>query len=158
MRSKTHSIFEILDKELEPFILASRIPVPREGWIQFLRTSLKMSLEQLGKKLGKTRQAVRRMEESEKAGTISLNLLREIGTAMEMRMVYCLVPYTRSFERFIEGKARNLANEIVNRSSHTLLLEDCEINDTLKEKTILKLTRRIQRELSKSIWDLNWNF
>lgn len=66
-----------------------------------------MTLEQLGKKLNITKQGVKRMEDSESAGTITLNSLKEIGNAFEMKFVYGFVPIDGSVDSLIVRKSRN---------------------------------------------------
>ena len=59
---------------------------------------MNMTLEQLGKKLNMTKQGVKRIEESEAAGTLTLKSLKEVGNALEMKFIYGFVPIDGSID------------------------------------------------------------
>ena len=87
MRNQRKLLLEQLDRKLKPFLGSEVIIIPESGWINTIRTTLNMTLEQLGKKLNMTKQGVKRIEESESAGTITLKSLKEVGNALEMKFV-----------------------------------------------------------------------
>ena len=65
MRNKRKLLIDQLDKKLHPFQKAEKVLIPDKGWIHTIRTTLNMTMMQLGVKLNITRQGVKRIEESE---------------------------------------------------------------------------------------------
>jgi len=153
MRNQKKLLVEQLDRKLIPFIEAGKIQMPDKGWIHSIRTILNMTLEQLGRKLGMTRQGVKRIEESEASGTITVNLLKEVGNALEMRFVYGFIPLHGSVENLIDQKANQLAERIVRRTNHNMMLENQATGEERINMAIRELTTEIKRELRKSLWD-----
>ena len=153
MRTQKRLVVEQLERRLGHFSEAGKIPIPDKGWICHIRTSLNMTMEQLGLKLNKTKQAVKRIESSEVSGTISLNLLREAGSGMGMRLVYGFVPISGSVNKLIEDKARLLAEKIVLRANHNMLLENQATSQESVQRSIRELADELKREMKKSIWD-----
>lgn len=129
-----------------------QVTPPPLGWINAIRTSLGISLEQLGKKLSITKQAATALETREKDGSITLKTLREAAKALDMQLVYALVPYDGSLEALIERKAKALATEIVLRTSNTMKLEDQENTKARIEKAIEERTVAIKNEMPKALW------
>jgi DNA-binding XRE family transcriptional regulator len=56
-----------------------------------LRKNLKLTLRELGETLGVTVQTVQDYQESERKGTVTLNILRNVGSAMGYRLEYRFV-------------------------------------------------------------------
>jgi predicted DNA-binding mobile mystery protein A len=153
MRNQRKLLVEQLDRKILPFIEAGKIQVPGKGWIHNIRTTLNMTLAQLGHKLSITRQGVKRIEESEASGTITLNLLKDVGNALEMRLIYGFIPKHGSIGNLIDQKARNLAEKIVLRTSHHMMLEDQATDDENLKIAIQELTLEIKSEVRRSLWD-----
>jgi predicted DNA-binding mobile mystery protein A len=153
MRNQRKLLIEQLDQKLLPYQDAEKINVPASGWIKSIRTTLNMTLEQFGNKMGKTRQGARRIELSEASGTISLKLLKEAGLALDMKLVYGFVPVQGSLESLLEKKARDLARRIVIRTNQTMMLEDQSTGEEHIQKAIEELTAEIKQEMNRSLWD-----
>lgn len=153
MRNQRKLLIEQLDQKLLRFQDAYKINVPADGWIKSIRTTLNMTLEQFGNRMGKTRQGARRIELSEASGTISLKLLKEAGLALDMKLVYGFVPVQGSLESLIEQKARDLAQRIVKRTHQTMMLEDQSTGEDHMKKAIEELTAEIKQEMNRSLWD-----
>lgn len=153
MRSQKSILIEQLDRKLQPFSAASSVIIPDGGWIHTIRTSINMTLNQLGKKLGITKQGAKKIEESEAAGTITLKSLIEAGRAMEMKLVYGFVPNDGSVDLLIERMCRSLAEKIIQRTHQTMVLEDQAIEQDKINVAIEELSKEIRTELNKSIWD-----
>ena len=153
MRSKHKLLIEQLDKKLSVFTEAKSVMVPVRGWVHTVRTTLNMTMEQLGKKLGITRQGIKRIEDSEAQGSITLNSLKEIADAMDMQLVYALVPKNGTIDGLIESRAHQLATKIILRTNQNMKLEDQGIGDNKLEVAIDELSAEIKRELRKSLWD-----
>jgi predicted DNA-binding mobile mystery protein A len=153
MRNQRQMLVEQLDRKIMPFIEAGNVQIPDKGWIFSLRNTLNMTLEQLGQRLNITRQGVKRIEKSEASGTISINLLREVGRAMDMSLVYGFIPRHGSVSNLIEKKSYELAERIIQRTDQTMMLED-QANEKEYLKTAVEdLAAQIRQELRRSIWD-----
>lgn len=153
MRNKQQLMIEQLDQKLKPFLKTKMVLVPERGWIKTIRNTLNMTMAQLGTKLNITRQGVRKIEESEANGTITLNTLKEVATAIELKLVYALVPKDGTIDDLIQIKAEKLAQKIVLRTNQNMKLEDQGIGDEKISKTIKELANEIKREMRKSLWD-----
>ena len=64
MRNKHSLLIEQLDQKLQPFDQTKKALVPERGWINTIRTTLNMTMAQLGTKLNITRQGVKNLEKS----------------------------------------------------------------------------------------------
>ncbi|PCE62663.1 mobile mystery protein A [Sediminicola luteus] len=142
-----------LERKLEGFTLAQKVPKPPTGWLKAVRVSLGMSLQQLADKLSITKQSVQEIEIREKEGNITLKSLRDSADALDMQLVYGLVPKDGTIENLIDRKARELATRIVSRTSNTMKLEDQENTKQRLKKAIEERTAAIKNELPKMLWD-----
>jgi predicted DNA-binding mobile mystery protein A len=153
MRNKKQLLIEQLDKKLEKFKDSAMVQVPTKGWINTIRTTLNMTRDQLGVKLEMTKGAIQKIEEREALGQITINKLRDVGQALDMKFVYGFVPNDGSIENLISIKAEKLARKIVLRTNQNMKLEDQGIGDEKISKTIKELANEIKREMRKSLWD-----
>jgi predicted DNA-binding mobile mystery protein A len=153
MRNQRKLLIEQLDRKLRPFLGSEMIIIPDNGWINTIRTTINMTLEQLGKKLNMTKQGAKRIEESEAAGTITIKSLKEVGNALEMKFVYGFVPMDGSIDSLIDRKARILADKIILRTNHNMMLEDQEIEKENLKNAIEDLSKEIKLGLKKTLWD-----
>jgi predicted DNA-binding mobile mystery protein A len=153
MHQQKKILIEQLDRKLKPFILSETIIIPDNGWINTIRTTINMTLEQLGKRLNMTKQGAKRIEESEAAGTITINSLKNVGMALEMKFVYGFVPIDGSVDSLLERRSRKLAEKIVLRTNQTMMIEDQAIEKEKLNTAIDELSKEIKAELKKSIWD-----
>lgn len=153
MRNQKKLKIEQLDRKLQSFKGVEKVVIPEKGFINTIRTTLNMTLEQLGNKLDITKQGVNRIEKSEAAGTITLRSLNEVGKAMDMKFVYGFVPIDGSIELLIERKSRALAEKIILRTNHNMMLENQEIAKDSLKKAIDDLTNEIKSQLKRKIWD-----
>ncbi len=106
-----------LEKRIEIFAQARVLPNPTTGWIRALRSTLGMPMRQLASKLSITKQSVLELEIREMEGRITLNALRDAANAMDMELVYGLVPREGSLQTFIDKKTRELAQQIVSKEN-----------------------------------------
>ncbi|MCF6295089.1 MAG: mobile mystery protein A, partial [Flavobacteriaceae bacterium] len=153
MRNKKKLIIEQLDQKLKPFQKTGMVLIPNKGWINTIRTALNMTMAQLGTKLNITRQGVKSIEESEVKGTISINSLKEVGKALDLKFVYGFVPKDGTIDNLINLKSEKLAKKIVLRTNQNMKLEDQGIGDKKINKSIKDLANEIKREMRKSLWD-----
>lgn len=153
MRNKRTLLIEQLDQKLEAFSQTKEIIIPERGWINTIRTTFNMTMAQLGSKLKITRQGVKRIEESEANGTITINSLKDVANAMDLKLVYALIPKDGSIENLINLKAEKLARKIVLRTNQNMKLEDQGISEDKIDVSIIDLANEIKREMRKSLWD-----
>lgn len=127
---------------------------PYKGWINAAREALGLTLERLGKQIGKSPQAVKDAERRELDGSISLKRLREIAAAMDMELVYGLVPKGGTVEELLENRAKSLAEKVYQRTYQTMLLEDQlpEEMERQKEREVDDITRMILNESPQKLW------
>ena len=153
MRNKKKLLIEQLDQKLKYFQKTEMVLVPGKGWINTIRTALNMTMAQLGTKLNITRQGVKSIEESEAKGTISINSLKDIGEALDLKFVYGFVPKDGTIDNLINSKAEKLALKIVLRTNQNMKLENQGIRDEKINESIIDLANEIKREMRKSLWD-----
>jgi predicted DNA-binding mobile mystery protein A len=153
MRNKSKLLIEQLEQKLQPFSQSSQVLVPERGWIHTIRTTLNMTMAQLGAKLNITRQGVNKIEESEANGRITLNSLKDVADVMDLKLVYALVPKNGTINDLIQIKAEALARKIVLRTNQNMKLEAQGIGDEKIARTIKELAEEIKREMKKSLWD-----
>jgi len=153
MRNKNKLLIEQLDQKLAEFKDAGMVMVPQKGWINTIRTTLNMTRDQLGTKLGLTKGAIQKIEEREATGQITINKLRYVGDALAMQFVYGFVPKDGSIDNLINSKADNLARKIVLRTNQNMKLEGQGISDQKINDSITDLANEIKREMRKSLWD-----
>ena len=144
---------EQLDSKMKVFSSTQKVTTPGTGWLKAVRLSIGMSLQQLANKLSISKQSVREIEIREKEGSITLKSLREAADALDMNLVYGLVPKDGTLDALIERKARELAVSIVSRTSNTMKLEDQENSKTRIKKAIEERTTILKNELPKLLWD-----
>lgn len=144
---------EQLDRKLKDFEKASLITPPPIGWLKAIRVSLGMSLQQLANKLSISKQSLQEIEKREKEGSITLKTLKDVANALDMKLVYALVPNDGSLDDLINRKAKELATDIVARTSNTMKLEDQENSEQRLKKAIEERTAVIKNEMPKSLWD-----
>ncbi|ASS50558.1 MAG: XRE family transcriptional regulator [Candidatus Fluviicola riflensis] len=153
MRNKKKLLVEQLDQKLHHFEKAQMVVVPDKGWINAVRTALNMTMAQLGSKLNTTRQAVKRIEDNEARGSISINSLKEVGEALDLKFVYGYVPKDGTIDQLITLKAEKLARKVVMRTHQNMKLEGQGIGDEKIDETIHDLAEELKREMRKSLWD-----
>jgi len=150
---KLKLLIDQLDRKFEHLSSINRLVSPSEGWIYAIRTALKMTLKQLGTKLSITAQSVKEIELREKNGAITLNTLKEVGNALDMRLVYGFIPKEKTISAMIEKRAQEIAETIVLRTSVTMNLEDQGNSATRIKKAIEEMADEIKREMPKYLWD-----
>jgi predicted DNA-binding mobile mystery protein A len=142
-----------LEARIKRFSHARELPNPPTGWIRAIRLALGISLQQVANKLNITKQSVQEIEIREKEGSVTLRSLRETASALDMELVYGFVPKDGSLEKYIDRKARLLAEKIVSRTSNSMKLENQENSKQRLKKAIEERMINIKSELPKALWD-----
>ena len=150
---KEKIILSQTDRKIRLLAKSQGVVVPASGWIYAIRQSLGMSLRQLGNRMGITPQSVREMEEREKSGTISLNVLREFANSMDMKFVYGFIPKKKSLEKLLDDRVKKLAEDIVKRTSVSMELEDQKLEPWLIREIIKQKAIEIKYKMPRYLWD-----
>jgi len=150
---KQKLILDQVDRKIQEMNIPDSFVLPQAGWIYSIRQALGMSLRQLGKKLMITAQSVNEIEKREKNGSISLNVLRQFGSSLDMKLVYGFIPKTGSLEKMIENRALEIATEIVRRTSAGMILEDQGNSEARLQKAVQEKTADIKQEMPRYLWD-----
>ncbi len=153
MRTNKQIILEQLDQKSSLLVEAMKNPVSENGWVFSIRKGLNMTLEQLGNKLGISKQGVRSIEESETNGSISIKSLKEVAKVLDMQLVYGFVSNKGSFSSYVEDKSKELAKRIVMRTHQTMQLENQGNREIIIQKAIEDLAFEIKQEMRRSLWD-----
>jgi predicted DNA-binding mobile mystery protein A len=127
--------------------------IPSSGWVHAIRLSLGMSLKQLGRRMNITAQSVKEIEERERAGTISINVLRQFGKSLNMKFIYGFIPEKESISEMVKQRALEIAKEIVLRTSVNMSLEDQKNSEKRLKKAIKEKALEIQQAVPKYLWD-----
>ena len=149
----TKLLIQQLDNKLKTFMQLKGISMPEAGWLHAIRTTLKISLRQLGNRLSITPQSMKEIEQREKDGSITIKNLREAGKALDMQLVYGFIPKEDSLEKMVEKRAYEIAKQIVRRTSHSMMLEDQENSMQRIEKAIKERAEEIKNEMPGYLWD-----
>lgn len=128
----------LLDRRLAELRTTKHVfAVPRSGWIRAIRSSLGMSAQDLGRRIGVTQSVVARLEASEVNGTIQLDSLRRAADAMNCDLVYLLVP-REGLEVAVRRQAEKKARALLAPIDHSMALEQqsvpADMNASLIER------------------------
>ena len=151
--SKKSLQIQQLNSKMLAFASLQKVAPPPTGWIKAIRNAIGMSMLQLGNRLSITKQSVQDMESRERDGSISIKALREAARALDMQLIYGFVPNDGSLEALIDRKAKELATQIVQRTSNSMKLEDQENSKQRIEKAIEERATIIKNEMPKTLWD-----
>jgi predicted DNA-binding mobile mystery protein A len=150
---KQRLILEQTSNKLAVLQGLQHVPKQPSGWINTIRTALNMSLSQLGKRARKTAQGVRALEQREKSGAITLQSLQEIAEAMDMKLVYAILPKEGTLEDMVTIKAEEKAREIVNRTDTSMALEDQAMAKGSLMNAFIEKKNELKNEMPKFLWD-----
>ncbi|MBK9504424.1 MAG: mobile mystery protein A [Bacteroidetes bacterium] len=151
--NKKSLLIQQLNKKMASYANLKQVAMPPTGWIKAIRSALGMSQQQLGNKLSITKQSVQEIEQREKEGSITLKSLKEVARAMDMQLVYGFVPNDGTLDALIDRKAKELARQIVMRTSNTMKLEDQQNSNQRLENAIQERANAIRIEMPKILWD-----
>jgi predicted DNA-binding mobile mystery protein A len=149
MRAEFRSLrLKQLDRSLEPYKAAGKIPRPSKGWIRTIRQALGVSSGELARRLGTSRQLPLQLEKGEAEDRITLKSLRAAANALDCDLVYAIVPRAGSMEELIENRARVEAKKRVLGVEHSMALENQaagRIDETVEEATRRLVRKRTSR-------------
>lgn len=146
-------ILDQTDSKIKSFVVVKKVIIPSSGWVHAIRLSLGMSLKQLGRRMNITAQSIKEIEEREKAGTISINVLRQFGKSLNMKFIYGFIPEKESISEMVKQRALEIAKEIVMRTSVNMSLEEQKNSERRLRKAMKEKALEIQQEMPKYLWD-----
>ena len=126
---------------------------PPKGWVYALRTSLGMSMRQLGKIVNITPQGVMDIESREKEGNITIAALEQLGRHLNMKLIYGFVPLEGSLQKKIDNQAIAVAKKIISRTSNSMTLENQKVSPAMLSKLIKAKAKEIKQNNLKSLWE-----
>ena len=133
-------------EKINSFSVLKSVEKPDKGWVSAIRVSIKMSLRQLGERLHISPQGVKDLEKREESGAITLNSLKEVARALDMDLVYGFISRHNSLEAMIEERAREIAEELILKTSQ-------ESSDKDIKKAIEQKTYEISSKMPAYLWD-----
>jgi predicted DNA-binding mobile mystery protein A len=142
-----------LDAKFRCFRALKDVSTPEKGWIRVIRDALGMTGEQLAVRLNSTKQRVMRIEQEERLGGVTLKTLRKVAKALNCTFVYGFVPYEGSLEETVRKQAEVMAKRQASRTNQMMRLEDQELSDKEKAKSLKALINDITDSMPKSLWD-----
>lgn len=150
-----NKILEInaLSRKIIPFAGLRSSRLPSAGWVAAIRSALNMTMEQLGRKMNISRQAISQLEAREAAGSISIQNLREAAAALDMQLVYAIIPKDGTLEEHVEKRARAMASEIIKSSNQQMSLEGQMVNDEKVTYMVKEMTSELVRKVDRQLWD-----
>ena len=146
-------LLEQADRKLQSFKGLETIVIPPKGWINTVRAALKMSLRQLGNRLKISPQSLKEIEEREANGSLTIKSLKEAGLALNLKLVYGFVPMDGSIQKMIEKRARELALEIISRTSQSMKPENQESRKERLKRAVKIKASEIMDKMPKYLWD-----
>lgn len=142
-----------IDRYLAGFDPLKQLPMPKQGWVKYIRNALGMTTEQLAMRLGVSRRRVVMIEQAEVQDATTLKTLKQTAQAMNCKLVYAIIPKT-SIRQILEEQARKFVLKHLKDVSHHMDLEAQSVKD--KKAIEAQVEDLVQQYLSKSlktIWD-----
>ena len=153
IKQKPKTITGQTDKKLQEFAALKNTARPPKGWVNAIRSGMKMSLRQLGERLDVTPQSIKELETREKNGTVTIDALEKAGKALNMKLVYGFIPQEGSINEMIENQAHKVATRLINLTAAKLKPAVGETAEERKERAIEELTEELIRTMPRYLWD-----
>ena len=144
----------LIEKKLRPWTALRTDNVPRAGWIKAVRGALGINTRQLADRVGVEQSNITRLEEREPHGNVTLERLAKAAKAMNCKLIYAVVPDDRygDLEAIIDERARDLAQQLVRRTEHSMRLEKQGAPDADLGKEVDRLTDELKSKMDSRIW------
>lgn len=130
----------------------ARLPTaPRAGWARTIRDALGMTATALARRLGMSPAGVRKLEQAEAQGVITLASLRKLAGALDCELHYALVPRSTLVQR-LQDRALAVARERMAPVSHSMSLEDQAVEGSMREVQLELLARELLDGPRRELW------
>ena len=126
---------------------------PKKGWIHTIRDAFGMTGEQLANRVHVNKKRISRIEQDEQLGGVTLKTLRKVAKALNCTFVYGFVPHEGSLEETVQKQAEGMAQRQASRTNQMMRLEDQELSNKEKTKSLKALVSDITDSMPKSLWD-----
>lgn len=143
-----------LDLKLNVFASAKREPRPKSGWIRAIRQALGMSTQQLANRMGIQQSGVMLLEAREQKKAVTLETLEKAARALNCELVYALVP-KQSLEKTLDEQAVKSARKILQRTLHTMSLEQQEVGAEESAAHEKELALELKAKMDRRLWGAN---
>jgi len=137
-----------LDRKLKAF---SSSELPQSGWINIARNTLNITFSYIARKLNTSPQVIKKFEQNEVDGSITINTLKKVADAMDCNLVYAFVPKAGSFENLIDKRAEVVAELLISRASASMDLELQSVNDGDSQNQKTQMKNELKHNL-KNLW------
>jgi predicted DNA-binding mobile mystery protein A len=142
-----------LEDVLGPFRKVLGAVPPMGGWVRAIREAIGMTNVQLAKRLGRRApQTVEDMQQSEAAGTIKLDTLRQLAEAMGCRLVYAIVP-VKPLDELRRERAMEVARRTLKRTSHSMKLEAQDVGSKEEQRALDRQVEKLLAGNPRRLWE-----
>lgn len=142
-----------LEEALKPLRKVLDVTPPVTGWIRAIREAIGMTNVQLAKRLGRRApQSIEDLQQSEAAGTIKLDRLRELAEAMGCRLVYAVVP-VKPLDELRKERAVEVARKTLRRTSHSMKLEAQDVGSKEEQRALDRQVEKLLTGNPKRLWE-----
>ena len=153
MRDRDILRIQQLEDVVKPFRGMLDIAPPVGGWARAIREALGMTNVQLARRLGrKAPQTIEDMQQSEAAGTIKLDTLRELAESRGCRLVYALVP-VKPLDKLRRDRALEAARNALRRTSHSMKLEAQGMGSKEEARALSRQVNKLLAGNPKRLWE-----
>jgi predicted DNA-binding mobile mystery protein A len=145
---------QVLEKKLRPWRALSHDRKPPIGWIKAIRGALGMTTQQLAERMGIDQPGAYRLEKREAQGTIALETLERAAKAMNCKVVYAIVPDDGflDLDAILDERSMSLAKSLMKKVSHSMRLEDQDVEQRDKQEQLQRLARELKEKLDPRLW------
>ena len=119
---------------------------PNKGWVKVIRESLGMSASALARQLGVTPHSILKLEKAEAEAS-----LKKLANALDCELQYTLVP-RKPLEEILELRALKVARERLQPISHSMSLENQEVDKSATDKQLELLAKEILNGPRRNLW------
>lgn len=141
-----------LDQQLSPWMEKGVAVVPRQGWVRTIRKALGMTIKQLAHRLEVDPSRVVKIETSEPEGAVTLKSLQAVAEQLNCQLVYAFVP-TTTFENMVTQQAKKIAGKLIQRTAHTMDLEQQSVAAEWQKQQEEDLVRGLLQKSWKHLWE-----
>lgn len=141
-----------IDKRLTALLDPDALARPPRGWVKAIREALGMTAQQLGQRLGVSKQRALALEKAEVSGSVTLESLERAARALDCRLVYTLVPL-KPLESLVEERALRLARQRLRATRHSMALEDQGVDNADEQAQLRRMTQDILASPGSALWE-----
>ena len=120
-----------LDRQFCEFARLQQEPPPRCGWAKTVRLAMGMSSKALGGILGISAQGVRKLEQAEAEGTITLKTLSRLANGLDCDVRYMFIPRTSLVEQVLMHAHEVAGTPLPSASNMAEALRDAQMLEVL---------------------------